>query len=106
MSSKVLLGYATFPGEETAQQICDVLVREGSIACANLLGPARSIYKWNGQVHNETEWIAVLKTSELKKTILMERFRALHPYANPCLVFLNIEDGLPAFLQWAYVQCI
>lgn len=102
MNSKVVLGYVTFPDEATAQRICETLVNEGTIACANITGPMQSIYKWNGQLMRENEWAAILKTSELKRAMLMERIRATHPYSNPCLVFLPIEGGLPDFLKWIY----
>ena len=106
MNSKVILAYCTFPDENTAHTICEQLVDESTIACANVLGPMRSFYKWNGKLHKEQEWIAIFKTSVFKRATLKERIRATHPYENPCLVFLAIEDGLPDFLKWVYTQSL
>ena len=106
MKSKVVFGYCTFPDEATAERICEVLVAEGIIACANISAPMKSIYKWNNTLHKETEVAAILKTSALKQATLMERIRAIHPYANPCLVFLDIDGGLPDFLKWIYNQSL
>jgi periplasmic divalent cation tolerance protein len=105
-AAKVVLAYCTFPDEATAQRICEILVAEGTIACANILGPMQSIYKWDGKLNKEKEWGAILKTSALKQAMLKERIRATHPYSNPCLVFLKIEDGLPDFLNWIYNQSL
>lgn len=106
MRSKFLSAYCTFPNEAIAEQICERLVAEGLIACANIHGPVKSIYKWNGRLNKEAEWIAVLKTTSLKRVALKERIRAIHPYTNPCLVFLTIEDGLPDFLKWIYAETL
>lgn len=106
MNSKIVLGYCTFPNEETAKTICEILVNEGTVACANILGPMQSIYSWQGRTQHETEWPAILKTSQIKQATLKERIRAIHPYENPCLIFFPIEDGLPGFLSWVYTQSL
>jgi periplasmic divalent cation tolerance protein len=106
MSSKVSLGYCTFPSEESAQKICRQLVDEGLIACANILPPGRSIYKWQGEVKVETEWTAILKTSSAKRAKLRERVLGLHPYQIPCLVFVAVDDGSPEFLRWVCSQAL
>ena len=106
MNSKVLMAYCTFPNEATARQICESLVREDVIACANILPEMTSIYKWQDKLETGSECAAVLKTSDFKKPALMERLRALHPYQNPCLVFLNVDDGLSAFLNWVRIQTL
>jgi len=106
MKSKIVLAYCTFPSEEAAYEICERLVNENVIACANVFPPMKSIYKWNGQLMKEPEWAAILKTSCLKQATLKERIRAIHPYAVPALVFLAVEDGLPDFLNWVYGQSL
>lgn len=103
-SKKIYVAYCTFPDEKIAQAVCKKLVEENTIACANILGPMRSLYKWKGKLNEDTEVAAILKTSSLKRATLKERIRALHPYENPCLVFLPVEDGLPAFLRWVSAQ--
>ena len=106
MKSKFVIGYCTFPNEAIAEQISEMLVSEGTIACANIYGPIRSIYRWGGRLQKEKEWVAILKTAETKKATLMERDRATHPYTNPCLVFAEISGGLPDFLKWIYTQTV
>ena len=39
------------------------LLEDRLIACANLLGESRSIYRWEGEVQSEREIIALFKTS-------------------------------------------
>lgn len=106
MKSKVVLAYCTFPSEDVAQVICERLVFDGTIACANIFPPMKSIYKWNGQLMKEPEWAAILKLSQAKKRALKERIRALHPYSVPALVFLDVSDGHADFLNWVYGQSL
>jgi periplasmic divalent cation tolerance protein len=106
MKFKVVVGYATFPDEITARKISEKLVEENVIACANIFGPMHSIYKWQGKTEREQEWFALFKTAAKNRSMLKERFRAIHPYQTPCLVFLEIADGLPGFLQWVSTQTL
>lgn len=106
MSSKleVCVAYATFPDMNTAKAICEKLVREGTIACANIYPAHTSIYSWQGNLETQSEVAAWLKTSINKKKELKERFQAEHPFEVPCLVFVDVTDGLPDFLRWIVEQ--
>lgn len=66
----------------------------------------KSIYEWQGEVREETECAVILKTSELKRGKLTERFRGLHPYSVPALVFLSVDEGLPEFVRWISAQTL
>lgn len=106
MRSKALSAYCTFPNEAIAEQICERLVAENLIACANIYGPVKSIYRWAGTLNKEQEYVAIFKTTEAKRGALKERIRGVHPYSNPCLVFWRIEDGLPDFLNWISTETL
>jgi periplasmic divalent cation tolerance protein len=106
MNSEVVLGYCTFPDEDVAGRLCELLVREGAIACANILPAHKALYMWNGQLQRDSEVGVWLKTSSKKKAQLKERIRAIHPYAIPSLIFVEISDGLPEFLRWIYNQSL
>jgi periplasmic divalent cation tolerance protein len=100
MKSKVSFAYCTFPDLASAEKICEMLVREKLIACANILGESRSIYLWDGKLQKEREVAAILKLASSKRKTLSERIRGAHPYSNPCVVFWTIDGGLPDFLIW------
>ena len=106
MNSEIILAYCTFPNEAAATDISERLVAEGTVACANVFPPMRSIYRWNNQLQKENEVAVIFKTSVLKQEALKERIRAIHPYAVPALVFLPVEGGNPDFLNWVYGQSL
>jgi periplasmic divalent cation tolerance protein len=106
MKSKILIGYCTFPDRETAESICQELVEQNLIACANIFAPHKAIYSWLGKTEKTQEVAAILKLNARKQASVMEKFRAKHPYSVPALVFWPIEGGAPEFLNWVYGQSL
>jgi periplasmic divalent cation tolerance protein len=90
----------TVNSRETAERIADALVRERLAACAQVLGPIRSTYWWQGRVEQADEWYCHLKTTRDRLPELEARLRALHPYDVPELIALPIVAGFPAYLDW------
>jgi periplasmic divalent cation tolerance protein len=79
----VIVVFSTFPTEEKAAEIARTLVSEGHAACANLMPAVRSIYRWQGQICDERETLAVMKTTRERFEALRDRLVALHPYEVP-----------------------
>lgn len=94
--------YTTWPDAESAERAAEALLRERVIACANILGEARSIYRWDGDVQRETEIIALFKTSSEKAEHTAARIMELHPYDEPAVLNLSVSSAgsSPAFLAW------
>jgi periplasmic divalent cation tolerance protein len=96
----MLLVFSTFPNEEKAREIVRCLVDERLVACGNLVPSIRSIYRWKGTVHEETEVMVILKISRAAYPEVQKRIRELHPYELPEVVAIPVEAGLPEFLGW------
>lgn len=102
MKDKGVLLYTTWPDAETAEEAAAVAVAERLAACVNILGSARSIYRWEGAVERAIETVAVFKT----RTACVERLTRLildrHPYDTPAVAALEIIPGgsNPAYLAW------
>ncbi len=92
--------FVTAPDEQNAAAIGRALVEERLAACANLLGPIRSIYRWEGAVEDAAEQLLVIKTRASRFAALQARVKQLHPYQVPEIVAVPIQDGLPQYLQW------
>jgi len=92
--------YVTAADEAEAESIAKTVVGERLAACANLLGPIRSVYWWEGKLCEGDEAALVLKTSNDRKAGHIDRIRQLHSYDCPCIVCLPIADGNPDFLKW------
>ena len=96
----VFFVYVTAANEAEAERIAKTVVEERLAACANLLGAIRSVYWWEGKVCEGTEVALVFKTSDERKTALIDRIKELHSYDCPAIACLPITDGNPDFLEW------
>jgi len=103
---QITLLYTTWPDADTAEKAARAVVEEGLAACANLLGPGVSIYRWQGTVELAPECVLILKTSMSAAPALRERIAELHPYDLPAIVALPaVSDGSStAFLSWVAAE--
>jgi periplasmic divalent cation tolerance protein len=104
--TEIVTVYATFADAEEAARIARTLVEERLAACANILGPVRSIYRWEAKVEDATEVAALFKTSAQSSEALIARLSELHSYDVPAVVVWPIADSLPAYAQWVVAETL
>jgi len=92
--------YAVFADQQEAERIGAQVVEERLAACANLIGPIRSIYRWQGKVERADEVAAIFKTGEDRADALIARIAALHSYDVPCIATWPIDKILGAYAAW------
>jgi periplasmic divalent cation tolerance protein len=93
--------YAIFADAEEAERIGRTVIEERLAACINILGPIRSIYRWQGAIETADEIAAILKTSHAEADALITRIAALHSYEVPCIVTWPIDKILRSYADWA-----
>lgn len=96
----IVVVFSTFPSPEAAADACRALVDERLAACANLIAPVRSIYRWDGKLADETEALAVIKTASETLAAMTARLVELHPYDVPEIVALPAAGGHAPYLAW------
>ena len=92
--------YALFASVEEAERIGRTVVEERLAACINILGPVRSIYRWQGAIETSDEVAAILKTSHIEADGLITRIAALHSYEVPCIATWPIDKILRSYAGW------
>ncbi|MBT8491636.1 MAG: divalent-cation tolerance protein CutA [Deltaproteobacteria bacterium] len=102
---KVQVVLCTFPDPEAAAQAARALVSEGLVACANLLPALRSIYRWEGEIKDDPETLAVFKTTESRFADMEARLAQLHPYDVPEILGVDVNGGHEPYLRWV-VDCV
>ena len=90
----------TTPTPERAAEIARAAVEERLAACGNVVPGLRSIYRWEGEIHDDAEALLVLKTTRGRFEALRERVLSLHPYALPEVIALPVEAGSAPYLAW------
>jgi periplasmic divalent cation tolerance protein len=67
-------------------------------ACAQLIGPITSTYRWEGRIETATEWQIQFKTATADDLVAF--LTAEHPYDLPEVIVTPIVGGNPAYLAW------
>ena len=101
----VLVALCTAPDEQTATDLARRLVEEKLAACVNIIGPVRSIYRWDGRIEDEAELQLAIKSHASRADALTAWIGKNHPYDEPELLFLPVEGGAPGYLAWVAAQC-
>lgn len=94
----------TFPSEASAVATAERLVLKRLAACAQILGPIRSIYVWKGENESCSEILLLAKTRSALFDRLVEEVRDGHPYDCPQIVALPIFAGNDDYMAWLDVQ--
>jgi periplasmic divalent cation tolerance protein len=91
---------------ERAEALAKTLVEERLAACVNLL-PVRSVYRWKGELQQDSEVTLLIKVAADRVQPLRERLRALHPYDLPEIVVLGVEveQSLQEYVDWVRAEC-
>ncbi len=76
------------------------LVEERLAACGHQIAAIRSVYRWEGAVHDEPEARVALHTRRALVEALTARVVELHAYDVPCVIALPLVGGNPAYLAW------
>ena len=92
--------FSTAGSEEEAQKLANALVHEQVAACVNIVGPMRSVYRWQGEVHSEQEFLLVIKTTEQRFAAVRDLIVQQHSYELPECVSVAIDDGSSPYLKW------
>jgi periplasmic divalent cation tolerance protein len=90
----------TVASEEEAVRLVRALLDRRLIACGTVLPAGRSLYRWQGKIAEEKEFVVMLKTRSARLETLTSAFGELHPYKVPELLALPVASGLEKYLEW------
>jgi periplasmic divalent cation tolerance protein len=90
----------TASSRRECRKIARHLVEGKLAACVNITQPIQSIYRWQGKVAEDREFLMFIKsTRELFPEIKADMVK-LHSYKTPEIICLPIVDGSESYLQW------
>jgi periplasmic divalent cation tolerance protein len=104
--SGIVTVYAVFASDEEARRVARMLVEERFAACANILGPCHSIYRWHGTIEEGEEVAAFFKTAADLARPLIARLAELHSYEVPAAIVWPNADTLDAYGQWVLAETL
>ncbi len=80
------------------------LVSERLVACGHHVEAIRSVYRWDGAIHDEPEARVSLHTRMSLVDRVVERVRERHPYEVPCVIALPVVGGNPDYVAWVLAE--
>jgi len=105
MKQPIAMVQSSIDKHAAAVQIANTLVAEKLCACFHIIGPLTSVYRWQGRLVNEKEYLLNAKTPAAKTAALKARLIQLHTYELPEVVVLPINDASADYAHWVYQQC-
>jgi periplasmic divalent cation tolerance protein len=99
MSEQIIV-LMTAASQEEADLIAKTLVAEMLAACVNVLPGITSVYRWQGEVQRDAEWLLIAKSRRDVLDALVQRVQALHSYDVPEVIALPLVGGSEAYLRW------
>jgi periplasmic divalent cation tolerance protein len=58
------------------------------------------MYRWDGEIRDDTEVLLVIKTRAARYAALETTLRAQHPYDLPEIIALPVVAGSRGYLNW------
>ena len=98
--SDELIVFVTVPSGEEASRIGESLVSERLAACVNVVPGIESIYRWEGEVTRDAEWLLIIKTTDARFEEMERRVKELHAYKTPEVIAFKISRGSDDYLRW------
>lgn len=92
--------FTTLGNEDDAVTLVRALLERRLVACGTILPAARSLYRWEGRVADESEVVVLLKTTRGCLTALEAAFGELHPYRLPEVLAVAPDAGSDRYIRW------
>jgi periplasmic divalent cation tolerance protein len=96
---KPVIIISTFPDKKTITKIANQLVEKKLVACVNIT-KISSVYSWKGKIENQSEYLALFKTTKTKLQPLKKELQKFHPYSVPEIVEINPISINKSYLKW------
>lgn len=90
----------TVPDAATGEVLARALVTRRLAACVNRVPGVRSVYRWEGAIHEDGEELLLIKTDERHLAALIAAIEAEHPYDCPEVLALPVAAGSLPYLSW------
>ena len=96
---KFVIIISTYPTKKSVSKIATELIKTKIVACVNF-SKISSIYSWNGKIENNSEYIAIFKTTLKNKNLLKKKIKESHPYDVPEIAEISANSINKPYLDW------
>lgn len=97
---KAIVAMTTTNTEREAKKIACVLVERKKAACVQIIPKIHLIYEWKGLIHDDQEYLLLIKTREKHAKDVMKLVRENSSYEVPEILILPVDAGSDEYLEW------
>jgi len=94
--------FCTVPDKEKASEIAEILINERIAACVNIVKVDESVYRWEGKLVKEPEYLLIVKTRKGNWEKLEKRIAEVHPCSVPEIASIKADNVAEPYLRWVY----
>lgn len=94
-----ILVKTTTDKRDHAEELARMLVERRLAACVQIVGPIRSIYRWQDELCTAEEWQLWIKSHRRCRSLLEQAIRDHHHYQTAEFIVVPV-DGSNDFLRW------
>ena len=94
----------TAPDAEWLAAFCRSLIEDRLAAAVHIIEDIRTLYRWQGEIHDTREARAHLRTRESHLSAVLERVRREHPYEVPSVISTKIHAASLEYIEWVAQQ--
>ena len=103
-SVQLAMVVTTVASSKDAEKLSQALVDQCLVACVQVDGPITSHYRWAGEVKQTEEFRLTIKTSLKAWPNLKSKLAKLHPYDEPEIILIGIDDASDGYRIWVNDQ--
>lgn len=92
--------YISINDRTKAKEIAETLLNMKLAACVQINGPATSLYRWEGRIVEDEEWLLIVKSSKDLYYELEDQVRQIHVYEVPEILAVSVDKGNEDYLNW------
>ena len=101
MSGTLWIVKTTLPGEMNEAEVgmwCQSIIESNLAACVDMKR-VNSVFRWEGEIQNASEWDIQMKTPESSKNELISKIKSEHPYDVPQIVWWSVVSTVE-YYNW------
>lgn len=88
--------------QDEANTIAEELVARRLACCVNILPIMRSVYRWQGKICDDSEYMLYIKSLSEEYPRVEETIKELHSYELPEILSFDVSRGEEGFLSWLH----
>ena len=103
-SQAIVMAVTTLDDSAAAETLAAALVERKLAACCQIVGPIKSIYRWQGKLEHSAEYQVWIKTRRDRWNDLEMAVHELHPYDVPELLLAEVSNASAPYARWLHEQ--